>query len=102
MILIILIIFSYLYKNLKIRMFFKTANLLLRKFSTDAKVLLPELNFEYSSLAPFLSSKLLELHHKKHHQTYVNNLNAALEQFEGTKFLTKRQQRIPNTIKSRH
>ena len=34
-----------------------------------------------------ISSKLLEIHHKKHHQTYVNNLNAALEQFDGTSHL---------------
>lgn len=57
----------------------------LRHFSTEAakKVLLPDLKFGYSALEPVISSKLLETHHKKHHQTYVNNLNAALEQFEG-------------------
>jgi Fe-Mn family superoxide dismutase len=60
----------------------------LRRFTTSGpaptKVTLPELKYNYSALEPILSTKLLELHHKKHHQTYVNNLNAALEQFEGT------------------
>lgn len=50
---------------------------------TLAKVALPDLKFSYSALEPVLSGKLLEIHHKKHHQTYVNNLNAALEQFAG-------------------
>jgi Fe-Mn family superoxide dismutase len=54
------------------------------------KVTLPELKYNYSALEPVLSSKLLELHHKKHHQAYVNNLNAALEQFEGDIFLYSR------------
>jgi hypothetical protein len=54
------------------------------KFSSAegvTKVSLPELKFGYSALEPVISSKLLETHHKKHHQTYVNNLNAALDQF---------------------
>ena len=56
-----------------------------RCFSTEAaKIALPELKYGYAALEPVLSSKLLETHHTKHHQTYVNNLNAALEQFEGT------------------
>ena len=51
----------------------------LRRCSNESnKVVLPDLKFGYSALEPVISSKLLETHHKKHHQTYVNNLNAAL------------------------
>jgi Fe-Mn family superoxide dismutase len=31
------------------------------------------------ALQPYISQQIMELHHKKHHQTYVNGLNAALE-----------------------
>ena len=52
------------------------------RVSTEkAKIALPELKYSYSALEPVISSKLLETHHKKHHQTYVNNLNAAMDQF---------------------
>lgn len=45
------------------------------------RAVLPDLKYGYSALEPVISGKMLETHHKKHHQTYVNNLNAALDQF---------------------
>ena len=38
---------------------------------------LPDLPYPYDGLEPFISKQIMELHHKKHHQTYVNALNAA-------------------------
>ncbi|KAJ3476862.1 hypothetical protein NLI96_g10867 [Meripilus lineatus] len=38
---------------------------------------LPDLPYPYEALEPFISRQIMELHHKKHHQTYVNSLNAA-------------------------
>lgn len=52
-------------------------NNLLSCFSTKVKLVLPELKYAYNALEPVISSKMLETHHKKHHQTYVNNLNLA-------------------------
>ncbi|KZP17318.1 manganese and iron superoxide dismutase [Athelia psychrophila] len=37
---------------------------------------LPDLPYAYDALEPFISRQIMELHHKKHHQTYVNSLNA--------------------------
>ncbi|KAJ9195982.1 hypothetical protein DTO166G4_494 [Paecilomyces variotii] len=39
---------------------------------------LPPLPYGYNALEPVISQQIMELHHKKHHQTYINNLNAAL------------------------
>jgi hypothetical protein len=41
---------------------------------------LPDLPYDYAELEPVISAQIMELHHKKHHQTYVNNLNQAEEQ----------------------
>lgn len=40
---------------------------------------LPELPYAYNALEPYFDEETMHLHHDKHHQTYVNNLNAALE-----------------------
>ena len=40
---------------------------------------LPALPYAYGALEPHIDALTMEIHHGKHHQTYVNNLNAALE-----------------------
>eukprot|EP00037_Helgoeca_nana_P021487 m.216810 g.216810 ORF g.216810 m.216810 type:complete len:226 (-) comp25662_c0_seq1:120-797(-) len=41
---------------------------------------LPDLPYAYNGLEPVISEDIMKLHHSKHHQTYVNGLNAAEEQ----------------------
>ncbi|KAG7111230.1 hypothetical protein HYQ44_009425 [Verticillium longisporum] len=43
------------------------------------KATLPDLQYDYGALEPYISGQIMELHHSKHHQTYVNGLNTALE-----------------------
>jgi superoxide dismutase, Fe-Mn family len=40
---------------------------------------LPDLPYPVDALEPHIDTRTMEIHHSKHHQTYVNNLNAALE-----------------------
>ncbi len=42
---------------------------------------LPKLNYGYDALEPHIDAKTMEIHHTKHHQTYVDKLNAALEKY---------------------
>ncbi|MBH3413848.1 superoxide dismutase [Pseudomonas putida] len=40
---------------------------------------LPALTYAYDALEPHIDAQTMEIHHTKHHQTYVNGLNAAIE-----------------------
>ena len=39
---------------------------------------LPELTYSHDALEPFVDSKTMEIHHGKHHNAYVTNLNNAI------------------------
>ncbi|WCZ33381.1 superoxide dismutase [Corynebacterium massiliense] len=43
---------------------------------------LPDLPYSYDALEPHISAEIMELHHDKHHNTYVKGANAALEALE--------------------
>ena len=40
---------------------------------------LPDLDYDYAALEPHISGRIMELHHSKHHATYVKGANTALE-----------------------
>ena len=43
---------------------------------------LPDLSYDYGELEPAISGEIMQLHHQKHHQTYITNYNTALEQLD--------------------
>jgi Fe-Mn family superoxide dismutase len=66
---------------------------------------LSKLPFAFDALEPFLDAKTMEIHYTKHHQTYVDKLNAALEkhpelQGKTIEELLKHPNNIPDDIKT--
>lgn len=43
---------------------------------------LPELPYAYDALEPYIDKETMKIHHDKHHQTYINKLNAGLKDNE--------------------
>ena len=66
---------------------------------------LEPLPYSYDALEPFIDAKTMEIHHDKHHQTYVDKLNAALEkhkELQGKKVneLLENLNKIPEEIRN--
>jgi superoxide dismutase, Fe-Mn family len=66
---------------------------------------LPELPYAYDALEPHIDARTMEIHHTKHHQAYVNNVNAALEkhpelQFGSVEELMRNFDRVPADIQT--
>ena len=40
---------------------------------------LPDLPYDFNALEPYIDARTMEIHHGKHHQAYIDNLNKALE-----------------------
>lgn len=55
---------------------------------------LPELPYGYADLEPVICKEIMEIHHKKHHQAYITNLNAALEKYKQA----EEQNNVPEMI----
>lgn len=55
------------------------------EFDLSFEYKLPQLNYKYNALEPFVDAKTMEIHHTKHHQAYVDNLNKALSAHEASK-----------------
>jgi Fe-Mn family superoxide dismutase len=66
---------------------------------------LPKLPYPYDALEPHIDARTMEIHHTKHHQAYVNGLNAALEkapdlQKKSLEDLLKGIQTVPEAIRT--
>lgn len=47
--------------------------------TTDMSFTLPKLDYAYEALEPHIDARTMEIHHTKHHQGYINNLNNAIQ-----------------------
>ncbi len=67
---------------------------------------LPKLDYGYDALGRYISKDIMELHHRKHHQTYIDKLNMALDDIDSTvatkdiKELLVSLDSLPDTLKA--
>src|SRR5438270_1876872 len=50
-----------------------------RKERPVSRYVLPDLPYDYGALEPHLAGRIMQLHHDKHHRTYVEGANRAIE-----------------------
>jgi Fe-Mn family superoxide dismutase len=60
----------------------KAAAAMLSSAPSGGKHALPDLPYDYNALEPVVSAETMTLHHSKHHNTYVTNLNVSLEKLD--------------------
>ena len=64
---------------------------------------LPALPYAYDALEPHIDAQTMEIHYSRHHQAYVNNLNAALEGSEYAQWplddLLAKVESLPQTLR---
>lgn len=67
---------------------------------------LPALPYAFDALEPYIDAQTMQIHHDKHHATYVNNLNAALESADASlrsldvEELLRRIDQVPESIRT--
>uniref|UniRef100_A0A182M0F1 Superoxide dismutase n=1 Tax=Anopheles culicifacies TaxID=139723 RepID=A0A182M0F1_9DIPT len=61
---------------------FSTAKTCSAVLGCRSKHTLPDLPYDFGALEPVICREIMELHHQKHHNAYVTNLNAAEEQLQ--------------------
>jgi len=66
---------------------------------------LPPLAYDYAALEPHIDARTMEIHHTKHHQTYVTNLNAAIEkapelQDKSLEWLLQNLSSVPEAVRA--
>ena len=61
---------------------------------------LPKLSYSYDALEPYIDAKTMEIHHAKHHQAYIDKLNAVLEKYPNLqdKKLEELIKDLPNSV----
>ena len=80
------------------------SNQITRRDLTMGKFELPKLPYEYDALEPYIDKQTMEIHHTKHHNAYVTNLNKAVEgtEMEGKTIeeLLKKVSGLPTAVRN--
>jgi Fe-Mn family superoxide dismutase len=66
---------------------------------------LPPLGYDYGALEPHIDARTMEIHHTKHHQAYITNLNAAIEktpelQDKSLEWLLQNLSSVPESVRN--